>query len=38
VPQEDHKSKCPKLEVLEVGNVFAEVRSNSTKNSFGYTC
>ncbi|CAN9143608.1 unnamed protein product [Alternaria alternata] len=24
VPQEDHKSKCPKLEVLEVGNVFAE--------------
>ncbi|KAI4646444.1 uncharacterized protein J4E79_010506 [Alternaria viburni] len=24
VPQEDHKSRCPKLEVLEVGNVFAE--------------
>ena len=38
VPQEDHKSKCPKLEVLEVGNVFAEVRLNSMKNSFGYTC
>ncbi|KAF7574444.1 Ribose-phosphate pyrophosphokinase [Pyrenophora tritici-repentis] len=24
VPQEEHKSRCPKLEVLEVGNVFAE--------------
>ncbi|QIW97185.1 hypothetical protein AMS68_002703 [Peltaster fructicola] len=24
VPQEEHLAKCPKLEVLEVGNVFAE--------------
>jgi ribose-phosphate pyrophosphokinase len=28
VPQAEHQSKCPKLEVLEVGNVFAEVCSN----------
>jgi hypothetical protein len=26
VPQEEHQSKCPKLEVLDVGTVFAEVR------------
>ncbi|KAJ4361734.1 ribose-phosphate pyrophosphokinase [Ascochyta clinopodiicola] len=26
VDQAEHKSRCPKLEVLEVGNVFAEVR------------
>ena len=25
VDQTEHKSRCPKLEVLEVGNVFAEV-------------
>lgn len=25
VPQDQHKLRCPKLEVLEVGNVFAEV-------------
>lgn len=25
VDQAEHKSRCPKLEVLEVGNVFAEV-------------
>ena len=25
VDQADHKERCPKLEVLEVGNVFAEV-------------
>ncbi|KAL9118581.1 MAG: hypothetical protein Q9187_004874 [Circinaria calcarea] len=24
VPQEDHKKRCPKLEVLEIGPVFAE--------------
>lgn len=30
--QEDHKARCPKLEVLEVGFVFAEV-SSSTKKS-----
>ncbi len=28
VDQKDHRTRCPKLEVLEVGNVFAEVRSN----------
>lgn len=27
VPQEEHKKRCPKLEVLEVGHIFAEVRS-----------
>ena len=27
VDQTEHKSRCPKLEVLEVGNVFAEVSS-----------
>jgi len=26
VDQQEHKQRCPKLEVLEVGNVFAEVR------------
>jgi ribose-phosphate pyrophosphokinase len=26
VPQDDHKKRCPKLEVLEIGTVFAEVR------------
>lgn len=26
VDQDDHCRRCPKLEVLEVGNVFAEVR------------
>ncbi len=25
VPQEEHKRQCPKLEVLDVGHVFAEV-------------
>jgi ribose-phosphate pyrophosphokinase len=25
VDQTEHKARCPKLEVLEVGNVFAEV-------------
>ena len=25
VPQEEHKVRCPKLEVLEIGTVFAEV-------------
>ncbi|MCJ1466274.1 ribose-phosphate pyrophosphokinase [Pseudocyphellaria aurata] len=25
VPQEDHKKRCPKLEVLDIGHVFAEV-------------
>jgi phosphoribosylpyrophosphate synthetase len=25
VDQQEHKQRCPKLEVLEVGNVFAEV-------------
>ena len=25
VPQEEHKKRCPKLEVLDVGHIFAEV-------------
>lgn len=25
VPQDEHKKRCPKLEVLDVGHVFAEV-------------
>lgn len=25
VPQEEHKRRCPKLEVLDIGHVFAEV-------------
>ena len=33
VPQEDHKARCPKLEVLEVGNVFAEVSFRVTSSS-----
>jgi ribose-phosphate pyrophosphokinase len=27
VPQEEHEKRCPKLKVLEIGSVFAEVRS-----------
>lgn len=27
VPQEEHRKRCPKLEVLEVGPIFAEVGS-----------
>ena len=26
VPQEEHQKKCPKMEVLDVGHIFAEVR------------
>ena len=26
VPQEDHEKRCPKLQVLDVGHIFAEVR------------
>ena len=25
VPQDEHQKRCPKLEVLEIGNIFAEV-------------
>ena len=28
VPQEEHKKRCPKLEVLEIGTVFAEVNNS----------
>ncbi len=28
VPQDEHKQRCPTLEVIEVGSVFAEVRPN----------
>lgn len=31
VPQEEHKKRCPKLEVLEVGHIFAEVRGSSNE-------
>lgn len=27
VPQHEHEARCPKLEVLEIGHIFAEVRS-----------
>jgi ribose-phosphate pyrophosphokinase len=30
IDQREHKRKCPKLEVLEVGHVFAEVRITSS--------
>ena len=30
VPQEEHKKRCPKLEVLEIGPIFAEVRDPTT--------
>ena len=29
VPQEEHEKLCPKLEVLDVGHVFAEVACSS---------
>ena len=29
VPQEEHRKRCPKLEVLDVGHIFAEVGSTS---------
>src|ERR1700754_4706500 len=35
VDQEEHKRLCPKLEVLDVGHVFAEVRTNSLVMGFG---
>lgn len=31
VPQEQHKQRCPKLEVLEIGHIFAEVRRFALK-------
>ena len=34
VPQEEHKKKCPKLVVLEVGHIFAEVRYPSCWRKF----
>lgn len=27
VPQDEHKKRCPKLEVLDIGHVFAEVNA-----------
>jgi ribose-phosphate pyrophosphokinase len=35
VDQQEHQQRCPKLEVLEVGNVFAEVGCASSKE---YEC
>ena len=32
VDQKEHLARCPKLEVLEVGNVFAEVRHAAAHN------
>ena len=32
VPQEEHLSQCPKLEVLEVGSIFAEVSESIDQN------
>lgn len=34
VPQHEHQRLCPKLEVLDVGGVFAEVRALATRKSF----
>ena len=34
VPQEENKKRCPKLEVLEIGTVFAEVGSLLTITKF----
>lgn len=34
VPQDEHLAKCPKLEVLEVGNVFAEVSFAEQRHLF----
>lgn len=35
VPQEEHKKRCPKLEVLEVGHIFAEVRRFRDSTTLG---
>ena len=32
VPQDEHKSRCSKLEVLEVGTIFAEVCGSMIKH------
>ena len=32
VPQEEHLKQCPKLEVLEVGSIFAEVSNNINRD------
>lgn len=36
VDQDEHKRRCPKLEVLEVGHVFAEVRSSTSRAIQGH--
>lgn len=36
VDQTDHLARCPKLEVLEVGNVFAEVRTVTRNENFDF--
>jgi ribose-phosphate pyrophosphokinase len=38
VDQREHQKKCPKLEVLEVGNVFAEVSGIVTCTCLGCSC
>lgn len=37
VDQQDHRRRCPKLEVLEVGHIFAEV-SHSIRNPLNRDC
>ena len=34
VPQEEHRKRCPKLEVLEIGTVFAEVSYSFGRGNF----
>lgn len=34
VPQDEHQKRCPKLEVLEIGNVFAEVGGSRPHSLF----
>ena len=36
VPQDEHKKRCPKLEVLDIGPVFAEVCYWSCRSLFCY--
>ena len=36
VPQDEHEKRCPKMEVLDVGHVFAEVRHSNLALRTGY--
>lgn len=35
LPQEEHMKRCPKLEVLDIGTIFAEVRIITYKRRLG---